>query len=287
MAGAQSLQSVRGQQSSLVESPLGLRRAMQRNRHHQHFIRRLGGQQGDRLRQHASHAAGRGVHEFVLQRVNDGAHRVLVKGVSHGALERRWGQPASAAKCQTGGVLPRRIQIIPAANARRAAQDGNFHPADITSWSRRKARQGRAAKSTTGGGKSTARGIQRTSEDARHSAPCGSPGWNVERQRTGVPAEDAPHGKARQECRPLLYLYAFPSPVARLERPSAPCQTMNRARIIHLFTAPMAEFVRDSAPFTNRRILPETRAETSPPPTTPRRLPSQTAERLRTYPAAV
>ena len=60
-------------------------------------------------------------------------------------------------------------------------------------------RQRRAAEGTGGGKEGATHGVHGTSQDAGDSAPAGSlRGWNVERQRTGVPAEDAPHMKSAQ-----------------------------------------------------------------------------------------
>jgi hypothetical protein len=71
---------------------------------------------------------------------------------------------------------------------------GEIEPADGTNWHEGKLRQEGSAESARGREGDATQGIQRTSEHAGHCAPPGSfRWWNVERQRTGVPEEDAPH----------------------------------------------------------------------------------------------
>jgi hypothetical protein len=118
----------------------------------------------------------------------------------------------------------RRSQQIAAAGTPRriGAHRGNLRPADITNWRVGKMRQRRAAEGTGGGINRGKDCVQRTSQHTSHCAPPGRLRWgNVDRQRTVVPAEDAPHSLwAACRTAPSPYLYLFSSFNYKPSRPS-------------------------------------------------------------------
>ena len=137
-------------------------------------------QGGDGLGEHEAEAVGGGVDAVVLEDVDGGAHAVLVEPEVDGADKRGRGQTAGAA---LAGLDAEGVERIAAAGAGGAGLEGNFSPADGADWRRGELRQGGAAKGAKSGEKGAAKGVQRTSEHAGHSAPPGSlRWWNVERQ---------------------------------------------------------------------------------------------------------
>jgi hypothetical protein len=159
------------------------------------------------LSQHSAQPASRRMKPAVLERVDSLLHAALVNSEGHRPHKRRRCKPAGPAKrggCWTRGRCGRGKGIA-AARARGAALDGKLGPAHIANWHRGEPRQRGAAESAESRQEGTTQGVHGTSEHTGHCAPAGSlRWWNVERQRTGVPAEDAPHlGPARLIARRL------------------------------------------------------------------------------------
>jgi len=173
---------------------------MQRHRNHQHLARRLIRKLRNRRGQHPAQPLCRPMQPVVFERVDRRPHPAIVGPIRHCPLEWRRCHPATPAESQVGppGRHPP-IQRIAAARTQLSALNRKLGPANFANWHGSELRQWVAAEGTAGRKQGATDGVHGTSQDAGDGPPARSlRGWNVERQRTGVPAEDAPHLRLAQ-----------------------------------------------------------------------------------------
>lgn len=198
---------VRAKHLGLVETAIEVFGPVKRDRNDEHFSRRLASKLRNGLGQSATQFARCGNKAAVFQGVNGVLQARFVWAVSDRAHKRWRGQPTNATY-RRAYVCYRTINGIATAGAGIPVLDRNLSPAGIADWHRGKARQRGAAKGA-GSRKEDATGsIYGTSENTNNRTPTGSfRWWNVERQRTGVTVEDAPHsgeGETARNCRQIL-----------------------------------------------------------------------------------
>ena len=211
MALSENTQSLGRQRSRLVESALRQTTAMQRNRHHQHFLRgilsRAGSHLRDRLRKPRTQFAGHRGHPVVLQRMQSRAHRAFIDATTHRVHKRRRRHPAGSTVIRVRRTARQRggfKQVFAASRAAILALRRNLCPASLANGRVRNLRQKAATKGAAGGKKSATQYMTQSTQKIcgrksrrtpNRSSRSGDASRKITRDRARVATEVAPQSR--------------------------------------------------------------------------------------------